>query len=86
MLRLKITTNKTFILDEITSMTKLLNLGGRNIDMKYSDPGDSEPKFNYFELLINGVPKVLAVSGKVEQWEIPETETKVTEWEKPTKG
>lgn len=86
MMKLKITTDKTFWMDGITAITKLENLNGKQIDYQYSDPAEENPEFNYFEVVINGSTKVLAVAGKVEQWEIPDTSNKIEEWNKPDKG
>lgn len=82
MIKLKITTNKMFTMDSIDSITLSQNLNGRQIDYRYSDPTDIDPKYNYFELEINGVTKILAVAGKVEEWDTPNTEQKTREWEK----
>lgn len=82
MIKLKIKTNKMFRMDGIDSITPLQNLNGRQIDYRYSDPWDTDPRYNYFELEINGVTKILAVAGKVEEWDTPDTEQKTREWEK----
>ncbi len=83
MLRLKITTDKTFVMDEVESITQLTDLGNKKIDYAYSAIDDDNPKYNYFEIQVNGMKKILAVSGKVEQWEVPETEQKINTWDKP---
>jgi hypothetical protein len=86
MMKLKITTDKTFRMYGIDSITPLQSIDGRQVDYRYSDPADTNPVYNYFEIAMNGNTKVLAVSGKVEQWEIPDTAQKVDEWEKPNKN
>lgn len=81
-MKLKITTDKTFWMDGITAVTKLENADGKQVDYQYSDPAEENPEYNYFEIVIKGTEKVLAVAGKVEQYDIPDTAQKITEWEK----
>lgn len=84
MLNLKIITDKTINMDGLESCTELQELGEKKIDYKFWDINDNNPKFNYFEIGMNGEIKILAVSGKVEIWEIPDTATKINEVEKKT--
>ena len=69
-------------MDGIDSITLLQNLNGQQIDYRYSDPTDTDPKYNYFELIMNGITKIFAVAGKVEEWYTPDTKEKTREWEK----
>ena len=82
MLKLKITTDKTFVMNEIESIVQLTESGNRKIDYLFSSFDDDNPEYNYFEIQVNGMTKILAVAGKVEQWEVPETAQKINEWEK----
>ena len=79
-IKLKITTDKTFYMT-VTSVIKT-DLNNRQIDYRYYDPGRKPFSFNYFEVGINEVIKILAISGKVEQWEFSDIAEKKDEWEK----
>jgi hypothetical protein len=81
MLRLKITTDKTVVMDEVESITKLTDLANKKIDYAYSSVDDDNPGYNYFEIQVNGMKKILAVAGKVEQWEVPDTAQKIKTWD-----
>ena len=63
MVKLKITIDKTFMMDGIDSITLLQNLNGQQIDYRYSDPTDTDPKYNYFELIMNGIFSPVMRSG-----------------------
>lgn len=83
MIKLKITTDTVFSISGIVSITKVEDIGTRNIDYKYFNTIEPNSKFNFFEVDFGGNIKILAVAGKVEQWESPDDEQKITEWDKP---
>ena len=73
MLKLKITTDKTFMMDEVETINQLSDIGNKKIDYACSDPTDDNPDYNYFEIQVTGMKKILAVAGKVEIFEKPDT-------------
>jgi len=79
-MKLKITTDKTIIMEGIQSCTEISPWDNRQIDGKYTF--EEEPKLKYFDIVINGNHKTLAVNGSVELIEIPVTENSVQTWDK----
>lgn len=82
-MKLKITTDREIKMDGIESCTKIDTWDNRPIDYAYSY--EENPTFNYFDLVINGEHKTLAVNGKVELIDIPVQENSVQIWDKKAK-
>lgn len=80
MLKLRITTNKTIIMDGIEGCNEISPWDDRPIDYKYSF--EENPKYQYYDIIIKEENKTLAVNGSVQLIDIPVTETVLQIWDK----
>ena len=82
---LKITLDREIKIYDVQSCTKITAPTDGKADIKYSTPGEINPKYSYFRIAIDGKEKILAVAGKVVLMNIPVQENIINTWEKETK-
>lgn len=86
MQKLKMTVGtKVYYMDNVESCTETTDISDRQVHWKFHDPLDPEPKFSYFDVLMNEAIKLLAVAGKVELIEVPVQENILSTWEEKEK-
>lgn len=78
--KLRITTDKIIIMDGIEGCDEISPWDNRPIDYKYSF--EENPKYRYYDIMMNGEHKTIAVNGKVELIENPMEENIIDTWDK----
>lgn len=65
---------------EVESCEEIIEWDNRLIDYAYSY--EENPKYRYFDIVLSGEHKTLAVNGKVELTETPVVENSIQVWNK----
>lgn len=84
MLKLKMTCqDKVSYMSDIESCTERVTLGTDKIDYAIGDSSVND--YRYFDAMMNGENKIVAVAGDVEVIEIPDNETVIETYNKKVK-